>query len=340
MLKNSFIILSGSNATDLHHQAERLPGRRGEDPYPDKVMLPLNFAEFVNLIAPDIPKLDFNLRDLMNDLNLARRLIKEDIYAQQLKKLYNVFRLTGGFLNSINSYYRNQEVSELYYQTYLQWIKGDINKLGRSENITRQICAEVTERLVSKLDWQALSKNINDLKHHSSLVEYIKLLDSFFITKTLYQIDIHKKTVQSRKQKKVYFIDHFILWTLISWNLKLGNSFDYAAQKVEDTLFGSKLAESFILQQLLHIEKATDYMNSKVFFWHANKEIDFIVVNDQGNLVPVEVKYQNKVDLKDFTFIKKQNFSQGLIFSKNYNAELETNFYCIADYMLGLLSFE
>ena len=53
------------------------------------------------------------------------------------------------------------------------------------------------------------------------------------------------------------------------------------------------------------------------FYWHSNKgnEIDFIAERE-NKLVPVEVKYQNRIAKSDYFGVKKV-FGQGIIVTKD-----------------------
>ncbi|WP_061951487.1 DUF4143 domain-containing protein [Acidiplasma cupricumulans] len=67
-----------------------------------------------------------------------------------------------------------------------------------------------------------------------------------------------------------------------------------------------KLIENFVMQEL----------DSKYYFRDKNYEIDFILKN--GNIIPVEVKYRNNVEIKNFIkSFKKLNLNYGVIISKD-----------------------
>lgn len=335
LLKRTFLLVSGSNAYDLHHQAERLPGRRGKDPFPDKTYLPLNFKEFCNLTYPQIEIPNIKITSLCKNPKKNLKALKElDIYSSKLKQAWNIYKLTGGFMTTINDYYQNKTISENFYQNYLQWIKGDINKLKRSEKIARQILYEVCLQMINRIDWQSIAKKVEDVQHYSSIVEYLEILESFFINKIVYQIDLHKKITQIKKQKKIYFIDNFIFWTILNWSEKYSNTFNFTEQKaleIED-----KLVESFVAQTLLHHSKQ-NYLEQNLFFWNGDKEIDFMIFDEEHKLLPIEVKYQNQISYHDCSTMQKHGFQQGLVVSKKNLELIDQNFMVIPYYLFGLL---
>lgn len=333
-LKNVFLLLSGSNAYDLHHQAERLPGRRGLDPYPDKIYLPLSFREFLETVnapfAGKIPSL--KMEEVLSDLSLLEKLRPLEMYRSDLVKFWNIYKFTGGFLKVIDNFLVQGKIEQLLYEVYLQWIRGDISKLKRSEKTAREILSELILNLVSMLEWQGVAKKIG-IDSHKTVSDYASLFEDFFILKIVYQIDIHKKRPHVKKMKKVYFIDNFIFWTLWGWSEKVLDSFHFSGLKSVE--IEPKLVEMFVADSLFRLDKR-DWLSSRVFFWHGRKEIDFIVQNLNGDLVPLEVKYQNSVDQKDFMPMAKIGFKKGIIISKEhaFNAD---GFYCLPYYLWGLL---
>jgi hypothetical protein len=95
----------------------------------------------------------------------------------------------------------------------------------------------------------------------------------------------------SRKMKKVYFYN---------------SSFLYNYKNIMDYNYYGKLIENFVMQEL----------DAKYYFRYKNYEIDFILKN--GNIIPVEVKYRNNVETKNFIkALKKLNLNYGVIISKD-----------------------
>jgi predicted AAA+ superfamily ATPase len=89
-LKNTTLLLTGSNLLDLRKGAERLPGRRGKLDQIDFEQLPMTFAEFISLKEPSLD-LD-NADELYYHLDLI-----------QLR--FDEYLITGGFPLSVNLFY-------------------------------------------------------------------------------------------------------------------------------------------------------------------------------------------------------------------------------------------
>jgi predicted AAA+ superfamily ATPase len=334
-LRNAFVLLSGSNAYDLHHQAEKLPGRRGEDPYPDKVYLPLSFRQMVALLNKEIAVIlpNLSLQEVFDAPARLAELQTVERYRNELVRIADIYFMTGGFLKVIDSFMRDEKIEQYLYETYLQWIRGDMVKLKRSEKTAREILAELIERQVSRIDWQNIARKTN-IDSHKTVSDYVALLEDFFILKVLYQIDLGKGQPRIKKMKKAYFIDNFILWAIWGWSEKLLNTYNFTREKMYFLL--PQLIETFAASVLFRVDK-NDWLNSRVFFWHGEKEIDFIIKDASGSLFPVEVKAQSRLDEKDFLPMAKRGFKKGLIVSRDHFFNTE-DFFAVPYYLFGLLN--
>jgi predicted AAA+ superfamily ATPase len=333
-LKNAFVLLSGSNAYDLHHQAEKLPGRRGTDPYPDKVCLPLSFRQMAGLLNREIAGIlpDLSLQEVFAAPWRLQELRAAEKYRNELLKIAEVYFLTGGFLKVIDNFVQAERIEQYLYETYLQWIRGDMVKLKRSEKTAREILAALIERQVSRIDWQNLARR-TDIDTHKTVSEYVALLEDFFILKVLYQIDLGKRQPRIKKMKKAYFIDNFILWAIWGWSEKVLDSYSFSREKMYRLL--PQLIETFAANALFRLDK-NDWLNSRVFFWYGEREIDFIVKDAKGELFPLEVKAQSQLSEKDFLPMAKKGFKKGIIISKDHFINTE-GFFAVPYYLFGLL---
>lgn len=70
VLDDASVIVTGSHTLDLRVSAEQLPGRRGKPtPTPDLILLPMKFAEYVELLNPQLG----NLLKSLDLLKVERR---------------------------------------------------------------------------------------------------------------------------------------------------------------------------------------------------------------------------------------------------------------------------
>lgn len=319
-LTNAGMILTGSNATDLRRGVERLPGRRGRIKSPDKILLPLKFREYLQLIDPELfRKVSEGISGLSGFFNLGKEefqaLASLQPFFKRLKVIYEQFLLTGGFITAINSFFEDGEISTAVYELYQQWLRGDIAKSGRSERAARQIISELIRISVSAFGWETIVKKI-DIATHKTVSEYMEVMEDSFVLKTLYQIELHTGRQKIRKLKKVYFLDSFILWSLWGWVDSWLALNDKVKQQLIEPETKARLAEAVVANELFSRFDKADWLNSNIFFWRNGGEIDFIV-SQEKRLFPVEVTYQNNVSFSDFGEMKKQGFRKGIIVSKN-----------------------
>jgi len=326
-LSNSILILSGSNASDLRLGIERLPGRRGRGSHPDKILLPLTFREYVSLTSPDMAA-HFKEITFFDVFNLTesnfRDMFAFNPYKRSLSKLFDRYLISGGFIKSINELYSSGFIAFDIYEIYLQWIRGDMAKAGKNERTTRQIISRLLKITVSVFGWETIAKKI-DIATHKTVSEYMQVMEDSFILRLLYQADVNTGLPRIKKKKKFYFLDPFILWSLWGWVENWLFFQEKSEEKLRNIKIKSCLAEMAVANLLFHRYEVKDWTGSRVFFFRNNGEIDFLIKQD-NILMPVEVKYQNKIEKNDFKLINKLGFKKGVIISKD-------TFYCNNGYM-------
>ena len=84
-----------------------------------------------------------------------------------------------------------------------------------------------------------------------------------------------------------------------------------------------KLIESLVLQNF----------NFKFFYRKAEKEVDFVEVNDKKDILPIEVKARKNID-KDMKkslldFMKKFKVKKGIIVTEDYESEEDSEWFGI-----------
>lgn len=307
-LRNCTIILTGSNSHDLKYEVERMPGRRGQDAALDKIIFPLSFREYVALERKDIALKAYNLKE-------AARIYP--YYKSEIDKCLDKYLLTGGFIQSINSLASQGRVEQDIYQQYLSWILGDLAKMGRKESYSRQILEQVIRSLSTNIGFDTIAKK-TAIDSHLTVGDYLDKMESSFITKTLFQVDLNKKTAAFRKTKKIYFQDMFLLWVFLGHVFGLPDYFSAGKNRLEDNLFKTKLTEQLVMSHLMRLENSVNWSNIVFFFRGANQsEVDFAIRTPDNKLLPIEVKYGGAVSSKDFLHLNKINNNRGIIISRD-----------------------
>jgi predicted AAA+ superfamily ATPase len=278
--------------------------------------LPLSFREYLqHTNFPQFEQISTlpPLHTLLNSPGKSSELKKIQKLTAGLRRQLNKYQLSGGFPQAVNDLFSQDKITQSTYEVYLTWLRGDITKYGRSEHLARQILYELAGLQTARVEWQTIARKI-EIDAHTTVMDYAHLLEDIFALKILYQVDFNKKKIQPKKRKKIFFLDPLILWCVKGWNEKWGNFF--LQTKRETLRLGPALAEGLAAQQLFREDKE-NWQAPSVFFWHNGSEIDFLVYDKNGNLVPIEVKHQNQVGEHDLAALKKLGFKKGLVISKN-----------------------
>jgi len=307
-LKNCAVILTGSNSHDLRYEVERMPGRRGQDAQLDKIMFPVSFREYVSF---ENKKIASEIYDIPSALK------NYPYFKKEIEKCLNNYLLTGGFIQSINSFGANQKIDQDIYLQYLSWVLGDLAKMGKRETYSRQIFDQVLKSITTNIGFDTIAKKTT-IESHLTVGEYLETMESSFIIKILYQIDIARKLAVSRRTKKIYFQDMFLLWVFLGYVFGLTDYFTGSRNRLGDNLFKAKLIEQVVMSHLLRLEDSVNWANRVFFSRSVNQaEVDFVIRHQDASLFPIEVKYKSDVTLGDFLHLDKINNKRGVLISKD-----------------------
>lgn len=307
-LKNCALILTGSNAHDLKYEIERMPGRRGQDADLDKIMFPVSFREYVQFENPDITAKIYDIKSALKNYSY----FKKDIL-----KYMNNYLITGGFIQAINSFCSSGRIDQDIYQQYLSWVLGDLAKMGKKEPSSRQIFEQVIKCITTNVGFDTIAKKTS-IESHLTVADYLDVMESSFIIKILYQIDINRRLAAIRRSKKIYFQDMFLLWVFLGYIYGLPDYFSASTNRLDDNLFKTKLIEQLVMAHLERLENSINWSNKIFLFRNTNQvEVDFVVRQNSGSLLPIEVKYKDGISQRDFFHLDKINKGKGIIISKS-----------------------
>lgn len=284
-LKRVTLLLTGSNILDIKFSSERFPGRRGQVMQPDIEMLPLEFEEFLKLVDSDLKETDY-----------------EETYTlhfPKLKKLFEDYLLTGGFLVNINNFYIKKYIPGYLYQMYIDWINGDLHKVGKSEEVSFKIFERLFLHLGSSLSYYKLARE-SGVASHLTVQSYLDVLKKMFVLFTAEYFSADEMRVNSKKNRKIYFYDPFILQSLmVKTEGFIDEAFNYCAREFLKEDLRPKIAEMLVGSSLKR--EFSDYLYRGV---SSGKEIDF-AGKSRGKYHFYEVKYKDKLNSHDFSPIKK-----------------------------------
>jgi len=303
-------LFTGSSAVDIKRGAERLPGRRGKIPFPDKVLLPMNFAEFVEKCSDlSLSMTRPSFSKLLEDLDEIKKLKSQtNVFLPRLSSLLTDFLKVGGFPLAVEQFLRAGSLSEDILEIYLTVIRSDFEKIKKSRILLRQVLIRILSISGTPASWQSLARPI-DTPSYKTVREYSEHLADSFLMAILYFLEKNKKSANPNKGKKFYFSDPLIL------NLagrEAGVPMLQDLGKAVEAVVSIHLIRKFekrIFEGLGNIEK--------VFYWKSTKgkEVDFVVLHED-RFVPVEVKFQNIITRSDYS-IMKRTFGRGILVTKD-----------------------
>lgn len=209
-------IITGSNANDLRKGIDLMPGRWGEGG--EIELLPMDFNEFVQ----------------MRKQAKYQKLLR----VEELELYFKV----GGFPSALAESGNSGKAPLKAMKTYLQWIKGDLVKLGKIETYAKELLGQIAKTTGSTISMQTLAAKTQMGSHHTAQ-EYVQILETCFALRTLYAIDLEEENFKFRKEKKLYFTDPLIYWIAHEWcGLKPPAN---ATEKIAEMVAHEALARKF-----------------------------------------------------------------------------------------------
>lgn len=294
--KNDFFLVTGSSAWSLKRSTERMPGRRGDESHPDKLLLPVNFREFLR-ITRGIEPPGIQLEDI---LKLKKKQeVELQLLSTDIKPHLDTYIKTGGFLSVVERIMNDTGIKPIV-NVFWDIIIGDIERTGLDRSIFIRLIRHFGKITGNRFSFNNISQEMEiDVK---TVQRYIYALSNNFLGTLLPFLDKNKLHVKEKKMKKFYFIDPFL--------------YEVLHQKTGIQLEKPILVESVILRELLHFATGIEEGLSRLFdfgYWYSDKgkEVDFIASG-----IPIESKFKTRVKESEKNSILK-HFKEGIILSKD-----------------------
>ncbi len=330
--QNITLTLTGSNILDLKKSSERLPGRVGEKEgvSSNKILLPMKFAEFVELKRKDLHQKIEALH--LNEQKVRSKEFQEIIngtlpksafalsYLQpELDQLLDEYLMTGGIMLAINELNKKNTISMQIYDMYIKQIFADIARAGREEKTAKLIISSILKRMGTPSSWNAISKE-NDIPSQQTVEQYAYVLRDTFVLSICYKMELDGNQNYAGN-RKLYVLNPFIYNALYHALFDpTKDPFIVSRENLSNPEIKSKLIEAMILNHLnrafYNFIPSDLYDPSDFIFYSKTKkghEVDFIVRTEKG-LRGIEVKYQNAINGEDFRGLTKM--SKGCLISK------------------------
>ena len=300
LLDNSLLILTGSSSYDLKLSSERMPGRKGVGR--DLVYLPLTFRAFLESLDIEIEEMEIEELLSIKEDELKALALKYAFVKEHFFRYYN----SGGFPKVIDDFLKDGEIDNITKNVYLDFILGDADKYTKSRTKVVEIFKKLPQIIGQRFSWNSLLNDFDTFESVDTMQKYFEYLGYSFIIAIVFYIDISKRNIKPKKQKKVYPIDQIIASLIES----MGNKEILISQKIEMIILRHLLKDSNVIYNGMNLYHGP-------YFWYSDRgnEIDFVFENS-GQLIPVEVKYQNKINKFDYLGMKKV-FGKGFLITKD-----------------------
>jgi len=296
LLRNTVLVISGSDSYIIREARMRFPGRRGNADIVDFHIHPLSFYEYLRL----------KYRSIFWETNEISN-IGDDLTSEQMDVLYDAFDRYlehGGYLTAINDIEKMGTISASTFATYSDWIRGDVLKRGKQEHYLKEVMSGIIKRYSSQLSWNSLAKDLS-IDHPATIIDYVELLSRMDVVTVQHALREDKLSAAPKKAKKVFFNDPFVFHAVRVWLLDNGSPYDDVKKLLEGSEWKSKVVEASVVTHFSRFYP-TFYIKSK-------GEVDVAYVKD-GCFWPVEVKWTNQMNAKDIKQICK--YKNGKIFCK------------------------
>lgn len=271
-LSNVKIYASGSSSLTIKNQIqESLAGRKIINE-----LFPLDFEEFLRFKKEDrLAENLENIKKLRGD-NLSNPLT-------EYKKLLTEFMIFGGYPEAALKNSKEEKIQVLN-SIFDLYVKKDLIEYLNIEKIlnVKRLIEFLAVNNGQKIKYEEISKiaslNFNDVKRYIEILKETYLIQ--FI-KPFYK----NKNKELAKIPKIYFIDNGVRNYFV-------NNFNELKLR-DDAGF---LFEGFILSELIKSGI------KEIKFWQDKnlEEVDFIIEKD-GKIIPLEVKFKNELKTSDFS---------------------------------------
>ena len=262
------LILTGSVSMYAKGEVETFPGRRGYGK--NFYFYPLSFREFINVF-------DQSLHEKLPliDVEKIEECSKIFAYFDRIQDAWERYLKCGGFPPAVKEFLEFGEISGEVFDTYIDWLRGDLIKLGRNVERFKKVVNVLLGKVPSAFSLHSVAKEL-DVKSHSLVSNYMSLLSQLFIAKVVYHINPNDMSINFAKNRKIVLLDPFFFSLFNRWT------------------FSKIPEESVIVENVIasHLSR-----NFEVFYWKNRSEVDAVIRVKEG-LLGFESKYSSRPEIR------------------------------------------
>lgn len=317
MIRDDFVLLTGSSAHDIRRGAEQLPGRRGGG-Y-DFLQLPMSFRDFCRIAERiSLPEDTLLVHEFQTER--GRRATSELMLRfEALSAAFASYASVGGFPAAVSERLKSAPGSlaappglatlRLFWST----IAGDVARAGRDSVATLKLLEEVCRSLGNPLKWTGVADAMGAANHRTAK-EYVESLAESFLLLMVYHWSLGGGGLQPRRQRKVYFMDPILGLIAPAFNQGVRSA---PADAMVENLIGVGLFRS-AAQTLVQ----ADAVPGSIAYWRSSndRELDFVVPSANTSVharFPIEVKGDADSQISAATRAIRAGFGAGLVVTRS-----------------------
>jgi predicted AAA+ superfamily ATPase len=308
VIDGDVVVCTGSSAVDLARgTAERLPGRRGRGT--DHLVLPQTFDVFACAVDSDIPPSPRLPLEALLTPSGQQTIERAQIYTPRLSAAFSRYLRSGGLPAAVVEAAAGAlEPSEQTRNILWDSLVREVLRKGASEPAARALLERVVRSLGSKTNWSQMAREMGvplgrlsrgnpDYKTVRDYVEFLAI--GYFILIVYFW----KKDADSNalaRDKKVYFGDP-LLHEIALKECCPGEAMNLPA--LVENVVALALYRNFEPQR----QQISGFLDpADLHVWETAKgtEVDF-VCGPRTHLAAVEVKYQDHLDRRDLSGLKR-----------------------------------
>lgn len=272
-LQSVTVLATGSHARDVKRGGETMPGRRGDVDYPDWIMLPLSFRDYLQLLAPSALShmSGLDVHDPRSALEAAQEI---ELRQSVVRPLFDRYLLSGGYPYAIQAEQSQQKIPASAYQVYRDAIVGEMRRAGHREELFREVALWFAYHLPGReFSWRDVSGE-TEIGSKDTAREIIENGEAAFIWHVYYRVRRLGTPQQApRSPKKLYPADSLSWHALRSWALGISDPWaDAVAQLADPTVLGH-LVEAAVAD---HLRRAFGRFAFYYRTTRGEEEIDFV----------------------------------------------------------------
>jgi hypothetical protein len=249
------LVVTGSARLDLLKQKETFPGRRGAGR--DYAMHPLAFSAFARVVG--------GLETKQGGLAMLKRNSSANkLFSEKLSALFKTYLEVGGFPRGIQDHSRYGKVTPETSRTYLDWLRGDWSRAGRSDGFMKEILSYLIRAQGTPISWNSVSAQTS-VNSPNTVRAYVETLEGMQAALVLNLIRPDSR-IEHRKNKKVHFTDPFIIHVL-------------------ENYAGVEAAESWLWEATVAAHLSRWY---PIYYWRNHTEVDVVCAHG-GQQIGFEV---------------------------------------------------